>query len=308
MTQIKKLEHAYNNQDTCYSWPSNIDIINKINEIIDFIQPVELPTTDTGNGKDWVDSLYLERHGNTKDLNTSQSIAFRQAIEKHMPKPVDPVWLDEIVTDIIKMMLSNEDTWKLKEEISKYLAPYITGKQEQLVPLDLLKIRSKFDELEKKWEFTVMSACGIIDKYWVHTQEETEISDKSGKVEVSSEKVDSKKCRSCWDSFELKLKHKCRCYDIADWFNTTPLNPAVTSTIEEQVEIISTIYYWTDKNTEDWRYKADNAVKKLLSSLSPIGKKYTMLEIQKILIETSNSSMGIAVVANFLRHIWLLQE
>jgi hypothetical protein len=143
---------------------------------------VELPTTDTG--KDWIDEAYTEFWRNVKFwLNLEHEEQFRYAVEKFMPKPVKPVLLDEVVNQILSVFNIVQVVWDSKYSLmlKHILAPYITGKQEQLVPLDVKKIIKDYVEhvkscfVWKVWEELPMNTKvleNILSKCWVYTQEE----------------------------------------------------------------------------------------------------------------------------------------
>jgi len=162
---------------------------------------VELPTTDTGKGDDWVYRLYRDRWDCLEK--------FREKLHYYMPKSVDLVWLTkEKIDELVELLMSYWGNYLArKKKFTEALAPYITGKQEQLMALDVEKVTKEiFDNIPTPYADWQMKRAKlyrivktILSKYWVHTQEEYEVVTDCNQLppvkstqEVSLEKVDSK--------------------------------------------------------------------------------------------------------------------
>lgn len=97
---IEKLQHWYNTWDRSSSWPSGTDIINKINEIIDYINSKYQFSDNSGKVEkepnkvelvpldDWIDQAIediVKTYNRT--MNEEYRSRIRKSIEKYLPEP-----------------------------------------------------------------------------------------------------------------------------------------------------------------------------------------------------------------------------
>jgi len=282
MTQ-KKIEKVENTTP----W----EIVAKINEIIDYLQPVELPTTDTGSEvtdnseRIWFCNIWLTRKiiqllhdwnrltyshecfwtyevymNPQKNSIFTDKVKWRDTIAdkieslllrgnwkreingnviESQPKPVEPVWLEDIMKKISKALWWSEyKRWDEYNDVYNILAPYITGKQEE--------------------------------EWYASPQEALEDCDRQIKESVG--------------------------------IDTTP---PVTSTIEELAnKIFHTVCVYFNTNKTECE-SVHEEIKKHLSSLSPIEKKRSK---QDIADRYDKDTMWYLAVINFITENNLLQE
>jgi len=263
---------------------------------------VELPTTDTGKGDDWVYRLYRDRWDCLEK--------FREKLHYYMPKSVDLVWLTkEKIDELVELLMSYWGNYLArKKKFTEALAPYITGKQEQLMALDVEKVTKEiFDNIPTPYADWQMKRAKlyrivktILSKYWVHTQEEKPLWLKNALDQVKDFKRQG-------------------VINTKEFSTTTP----VTSTIEELAKEIYTKATYTQSSSEDYwldfvEYSKEqnigNLIKiinKHLSSLSPMGKKRTKQEVENIFSEEEREWYGdvrYEWAIMFLQKRWLLQE
>jgi len=282
---------------------------------------VELPTTDTGKGDDWVYRLYRDRWDCLEK--------FREKLHYYMPKSVDLVWLTkEKIDELVELLMSYWGNYLArKKKFTEALAPYITGKQEQLMALDVEKVTKEiFDNIPTPYADWQMKRAKlyrivktILSKYWVHTQEEYEVVTDCNQLPPVKSTQEEKPLwlKNALD--QVKDFKRQGVINTKEFSTTTP----VTSTIEELAKEIYTKATYTQSSSEDYwldfvEYSKEqnigNLIKiinKHLSSLSPMGKKRTKQEVENIFSEEEREWYGdvrYEWAIMFLQKRWLLQE
>lgn len=164
----KEFIHPQNSLWTAksYDWPWYFykvyeTVLDRQRTIIEHITPdwlkmmwfVELPTTDTGNEKDWIDEAIIDFHKEIQEpIRIWYMEKYRKSIKKFMPKPVEPVLIPLDIEKVSKHLFDCvreyvEDFGRKKNDIIDIFADSLS---KYWVPTQQAPVTSTIEELADK--------------------------------------------------------------------------------------------------------------------------------------------------------------